>query len=359
MEQVATEEEVQMRMQPTGAKAKGKAQGPFLMTEKEVVKEIKSAPPEAVIKDVKERGVNFDLKPGIEKKLRKAKATDEVIEAVRKVGPTARSNTARMVLGPGQGGTADIPREQAEEFSIIKSELDLDNSIALVDHFVKKYPDSLLLSYVYSFGASSYQQKGDVEKVIEYSGKGLKLKPDDLLCLVLRIGILPQPQYLKNHGADRDEILKETQTEANLALRLISRLPKHPNEADADYHKRLVSIASQVHGSLGMVHLDQASVPLAGPDKGELAKAEQEFQIAVTTTDRPDPRDYYRLGEAYALDGKLDDAIQAYTNASQAGQGTVIKTRADQRVEELKKKKAQRSAAQKPSWVAAASANAG
>jgi hypothetical protein len=42
------------------------------LTEKEVMKEIKSSPAESVIKDVKDRGVDFDMTPDIEKKLRKA-----------------------------------------------------------------------------------------------------------------------------------------------------------------------------------------------------------------------------------------------------------------------------------------------
>jgi tetratricopeptide (TPR) repeat protein len=319
------------------------------MTEKEVVKEIKSAPPEAVIKDLKERGVDFDMTPDIEKMLRsKTKATNEVIEAVRQAGPTARAHAARPVLGPSQAGATVISKDQAQEYSTIKGELDPDKAIALVDDFAKKYPESPLLSYVYSLGASSYQQKGDVEKVIEYTGKGLKLKPDNLMCLILRIGMLPQPQYLKSHEADKDKILKEAQTEANQAVQLIAQLPKQPNEADADYQKRLANIASTVHGSLGMVHLELASEALVGPDKDELAKAEQEFKTAVTTTDRPDPRDYYRLGEACALDGKLDDAIQAFTKASETGEGTMVKTYADRRVEEMKKRKAQGPAAQKP-----------
>ena len=333
----------------TGAKAKGQAQGPAPMTEKEVVKEIKSAPPEAVIKDLKERGVDFDMTPDIEKMLRsKTKATNEVIEAVRQAGPTARAHAARPVLGPSQAGATVISKDQAQEYSTIKGELDPDKAIALVDDFAKKYPESPLLSYVYSLGASSYQQKGDVEKVIEYTGKGLKLKPDNLMCLILRIGMLPQPQYLKSHEADKDKILKEAQTEANQAVQLIAQLPKQPNEADADYQKRLANIASTVHGSLGMVHLELASEALVGPDKDELAKAEQEFKTAVNTTDRPDPRDYYRLGEACALDGKLDDAIQAFTKASETGEGTMVKTYADRRVEEMKKRKAQGPAAQKP-----------
>jgi len=336
------------QVQPqTGEKGKSQAQGPVPMTEKEVTKEIKGAPAETVIKDVKERGVNFDMTPDIEKKLRKANATDEVVEAVRRAGPKVRAQMAKVFMGAGQAGTLDIPKEQVRAFEAIKGELDPDKDIALVADFARKYPESPLLSYVYSYGANGYQEKGDVEKVVEYTEKGLKLKPDNLMCLILSLGMLPQPQYLNRHEADRDKILQEAESEAGRALQLISQIPKQPNEADADHEKNLARIASPVHASLGMVHLDLASEALAGPDKDELAKAEQEFKTAVTT-DRPDPGDYYRLGEVYKLEGKLDDAIGAFTKASEIGQGTMIKAYADRQVEEMKRKKAQGSAAPKP-----------
>jgi tetratricopeptide (TPR) repeat protein len=226
--------------------------------------------------------------------------------------------------------------------------LDPDKAIALVDDFTKKYPDSGLLPYAYFFAANGYQQKGDVEKVIEYTGKGLKLMPNNLACLIMRAGMLPQPQYLNRHAAERDKILQEAESEANRALQLISQVPKRPNEADADYQKRLAPSTSQIHGSLGMVHLELAVGSLGGPDKAELAKAEQEFKTAVTTTDHPDPQDCFRMGEAYAMDGKVDDAIEAFGKASELGQGTLIKTYADQRIEEMKKRKAQGSAAPNP-----------
>ena len=324
-----------------------KPEGPVPMTEKEVTKEIKSSPAETVIKDVKEHGVDFEMTPAIEKKLRKANATDAVVEAVRQAGPKEREQVAKLVMGPGQAATQNIPREQGQGYDAIKTELDPDKTIALVDDFAKKYPDSPLLSYVYSFGANAYQQKGDIEKVVEVANKSLKLKPDNLMSLVLSIGMMPQPQYLNNHAADRDKILQQAESEANQALELISKLPKQPNESDADYQKRLAEIGSQIHGPLGMIHLELASGGLTGPDKAELAKAEQEFTIAVTTTAHPDPRDYYRLGETYGMDGKWDDAIQAFTKAGELGQGTLIKTYADQQIGEMKKKKAAQGSAGK------------
>ena len=84
-----------------------------------------------------------------------------------------------------------------------------------------------------------------------------------------------------------------------------------------------------------------------GLDKEELAKAEKEYRLAVTGTDHPDPSDYYRLGEAYRLQGKIDDAIAAFTKASEIGQGPV-KQYAEQQIEMLKKAKAQSAAPAKP-----------
>ena len=89
-----------------------------------------------------------------------------------------------------------------------------------------------------------------------------------------------------------------------------------------------------------MIHLQRSTMGLAGPDKDELAKAEEEYQQAVTLGERPNPADYYRLGEARASLGKVDEAIQAFTKAGELGGDSVIKTFSDQRIAELSKRKA-------------------
>jgi hypothetical protein len=343
-----TDTTTQLQREQLEKLAKNVPQGPHPLTEKEVTKEIKKSPAETVIKDVNTLGVAFDLTPEIEKRLRKTKATNEMVEVIRRAGPTARETMAKLNMGPGTAGIQAIPKEQAEAFDQIKGELDPDKTIAMVDDFAKKYPDSIVISYVYAIGANAYQQKTDVEKVVEYADKSLKLKPDNLLSLILSVEVLPLPQYINKHPADRDKILQQAQSEANQALELIPKIPKLANEADADYQKRQAGIASDVHAGLGMTHLELAGETLAGPDKAELAKAEQEFTTAVKTTGHPDPRVYYRMGEAYGLDGKLDDAIQAFTKAGELGRGTVIKSYADDRIAQLQKMKAQGSTASNP-----------
>ena len=327
----------------TNQKAKA-SQGTGALSEKDVTKEIKNNPAETVIKEVKERGVDFEMTPAIEKKLRKANATDAVVEAVRQAGPKERAQAAKAAMGGAPSGTMQVPPEQNQAYGAITTELDPDKVIALGDDFAKKYPDSTLLSYVYSFEANAYRQKGDVDKTVDLCDKSLKANPDNLMALIISIGMMPQPQYLNSHSADRERILQEALNEANHALDLISkRITKKADESDADYQKRLAEIESQVHGPLGMIHLEMATGGLVGPDKAELEKAEHEFTTAVTTTSRPDPSDYYRLGEAYKMDGKLDDALQAFTKASELGQGTMIKTFADQQIGEIQKIKAGKS----------------
>jgi len=316
-------------------------QAPALMTEKEVMRDVESGRAETVVKAVHERGVDFDMTRGIEKKLRKANASDEVIEAVRQAGPKVRAQIAKMILGPSPVGAQNVRNEEARPFSAILTELDPDKSIKLVDDFAKQYPDSPLLSMVYSFGANAYQQKGDVEKVVAYTGRSLQLNPDNLTSLILRIEMLPLPQYLRSHSADRTKILQEAENDAKRALQLTAQIPKQSHETDAQYQKRLDGFTSEIYGPLGTVHLELASGGPAGPDRGELAKAEKELSSAVSSSANPDPRDCYRLGEAYAMDGKWDDAIQAFKKAGGLGQGTLIKTYADDQIAQMKKRKAQ------------------
>ena len=240
---------------------------------------------------------------------------------------------------------------QAHLFDLLMGESNPDKAIRRVADFVDRYPSSTLLSYAYFFAASAYQKKGDVAKTAEYTSRSLKLEPDNLLSLILSVEILPLPQYLRKRPADQGKILQQAENEAGRALQLIPQIPKEPKEVDADYQKRLAAVASEVHGALGTIYLELASAAPGGPDKAGLAKSEREFQTAVTTTPHPNPQDYYRLGEAYVAEAKLDDAIQAFTKAGKLGQGTALKAYANEQIAQLKKRKAQGLAASNPGGV--------
>ena len=314
------------------------------LTEKEVIAGLKSKTPERVIGLVSERGADFDLTPEIEKRLRKAKADDALIDIIRKAGPTARAEAAK------QGGAATGPKVTPEEFQglrTIQNELDPDKVIPMVADFEKKFPNSSVLTWVYVFAANAYQMKNDIQNAVLYAEKSIKIKDDNIATLLLLATRIPSPQFLRAHEEDKEKYLNEAETCAQRALKLLpdpAVVPKQPNESDAQYTKRKDAAASEAHASLGMVHLQRSRLSLVGIDKGELATSEKEYQQAVTMTDQPAGEDYFRLGEAYAMDGKVDEAIGAFTKASDLG----LKTYADQRIEELKKKKAQATPPAKP-----------
>jgi tetratricopeptide (TPR) repeat protein len=321
-----------------GASLLGQAQGPQAapLTEKEVITGLKSKTPERIVGLVSERGVDFELTPEIEKKLRKAKADDAFIDIIRKAGPTARAQAAK------QGGAAAGPKASPEEyhaFQSLRNELDPDKAIQIAGDFEKKFPNSSMLTWVYMFAATAYDQKNDVANAVLNGEKSIKLKADNLPTLLLLAGRIALPQFLSTHQQDEEKYLDEAEGYAQRALKLVADptvVPKQANESDAQYARRKDTVASDAHASLGMVHLQRARLGLQGPDQGELVTAEKEYQQAIAMTDKPNPEDYYRLGEAYSLSNKLDEAIDAFTKASDLG----LKAFADPRIEQLKKRKA-------------------
>lgn len=268
-----------------------------------------------------------------------------------KPGQQSAPSTQAKPAQPGQSASPAstgpvVAPEEVKDYQTIGSELsaglDLDKVISLSGDFEKKYPNSSLLSYVYTFQATAYQEKGDVNKTVEAGEKSLKLNPDNLMSLIIMAGMLPQPQLMQGSDLDKQKKLTDAEADASHALQLIDKIPKLANETDDQFKKRKDNIASEPHGALGMIHLQRATMTLTGGmDADELAKAEQEFKQAVVLTDHPAPQYYYRLGEVYGHENKLDDAIVAFSKASEIGQGSGIQQYADQQIAELKKRQAQ------------------
>lgn len=241
--------------------------------------------------------------------------------------------------GQAASGSQPTP-EEGQAFTAIQNELDPDRKIQMIADFEKKYPNSRGLAYIYLMAAGTYQQRGDIPKVLEYGERSLKLNSDNLGALLLMSSILPEPQALRGNDLDREKKLTEAEDYANRAIKLVDQLPKQPNETDEQLQKRRAGASSWAHSSLGMVHLQRSTMGLAGPDTNELAKAQKEYQAAISMTDSPNPGDYFRLGEVLQTTGKLDEAIDAFTKASEADQSGVIKASADKQIEVLKSKKA-------------------
>lgn len=258
-----------------------------------------------------------------------------------------KANQSGQAAQAAPAGPPQPSPEETKAYLAIQGELDPTRQLQLVDDFAKTYPNSMLLSDAYFLGSYANEQKGDLAKAIDYCNKSLQAKPDNLRTLLTRASLLPRPEALQGSDADKEKNLSDATGDANKALELIPNLHP-PNQTPEQLTQLKANLTSEAHSSLGMVHLQRAMMNLSGPDPAELTKAEQEYNIAVTGTQQPDPSDYYRLGEVYRNENKLDEAIGAFTKASQLGQGSPVQAMAQQQVEALEKRKAQPSPSQPP-----------
>lgn len=321
--------------QTAGAQPAASQQQPPL-TEKEVIQLVKKNKKDLqkISPEIVSRGVAFDMTPEIEEKLKSAGASPEFIANLKNVGPTARA-----AMAASAGNTASVPPEEAQAFQAIQNELDADRKMQLTNDFVAKYPKSTLLTYVYFLAQGAALEKGDVNTVISYGEKSLALKPDNFNTLLLMSKILPQPQSLQN-DANPETKLSEAEKDGQKALELVPTLPKANGEADDAFEKRKAQYVENIHSGLGMVYLQRAMQGLAGIDPQQLAKSESEYKLAVSSGAAPNPEDYFRLGEVYGYENKVDDAIQAFTKVSDLSQDNpALKNLANQKIAQLKSKK--------------------
>ncbi len=299
-------------------------QKPMTLDEvRDLLKKNKNSP-DVVLKALDARKVNFDISPDVEKKLRKAGATDDMLQAVWKATPKGQ-NAATASLTSPTGVQLKATDKESMGYQTLQRELDPEKKLRMVEEFAQQFPNSQLLSYIYTQGANASQAKNDLEGILSYCDKSLKLDPDNIYSLVIAAVTLPQPQMQR--GPDAAQRLAQAQQYAKRALSLMDKFPKQPNEADEQFQKRKGALLSEAHGALGMVYLQSDQ-----PDK-----AIEEFKTAVSLDPTPDPQIYYRLGEVYANEGKKNDALAAFTKASELSQGTPLKEYADREIEKLKK----------------------
>jgi tetratricopeptide (TPR) repeat protein len=256
-------------------------------------------------------------------------------------GPTLERRPSQGNNQSSSPATPQISPQEVQAYDAIQKETDPDKQLQLVKDFRSKYPQSKLLTNVLFFGAGAAEQKNDVPDALNYGQESLKLQPDNLRSLILVAGLLPLPQALTGTPTQKQQQLGESESDANRALQLLNGVQAPANVPQAQFDNGKKLIEAQLHASLGMAHLEKAVLIASpkGPDPNELSAAEQEFKSAVSSP-QPNPQDYYRLGEVYARENKLDDAISAFTQAAHLGQGTVMEKLASHMVTQLQADKA-------------------
>lgn len=283
--------------------------------------------PDQIPTTLSERKVDFDLNREIEKKMRKAGATDEVLQAIWRAGPTYQNTKGSFLTSP-TGARIQATYEEAMGFQTIQNEMDPDKAIRMVNEFERRFPRGQSLPYVYTQAARAYQQKGDLDKAVEYGEKSLKLDPDNTFSLAIVALCLSQRKEVQGSPEDARKRLTEAETDGTRALALLVKLPKRTNETDDQFQQRKGAIAADSHFALGAAYMHQ----------DEYAKAVTEYNAAISATAKPTFQYYYRLAEALASEGQTAQAIEVLHHASDLAKGTPMQKYADDFITELQGK---------------------
>ncbi len=302
--------------------------GKQLLNEQEVYQLIKKQKkaPEVIEKTLRARGVDFDLSEDMEKKMRKAGATDEILQAIWSTGPTVR-NFKGNEFSSATGAPLSVTYKEAMGYDTLAKEPDLDTKIRMAMEFADRFPKSELLSYVFTQAADAFEKKGDYPNAMKTGQRSLELDPDNTYSLLIVATSLSEPSMVRS-AEDSTKTLLEAKTDAERVLDLLPKLPARKDETPEQLEARRDGIAAGAHAALGAVAMQQ----------DDLNQAITEFNQAISLSKSPNPSLYFRLGEVYSNAGKKQEAIQAYTKAAELGKGTVIETYAKQSIQELQQK---------------------
>lgn len=297
-----------------------------LLSQDEVYQLIKKEKghPDVVEKALHDQGVDFDLDRDIEKQMRKAGATDEILQAIWAAGPTVR-NFKGATLMSATGAPLTSTYKEAMGYKTLEQTSDPDAKIRMATEFAQIFPKSELLSYVFTQAAAAFEQKGDFPNAVKTAQKSLELDHDNTYSLLIAATALSEPSMVRAAG-DSVNVLREAQNDAQRVLDLLPKLPARPDEAPVQLETRKAGVESSAHAALGSVAMQQDN------DAGAVA----EFQKAISLSSAPKASLYFRLGEVYASAGKKQEAIDAFSKAAELGKGTVVETYANQNIKQLR-----------------------
>lgn len=173
-----------------------------------------------------------------------------------------------------------------------------DARIAAAENLITKYADTEFKDLALFFAAMSAEQKGDAEKSIVYGEQAVAANPRNYNALYLLARVTAA--RTREHDLDREEKLGRVEKyvkDAEAALKDSAK--PNPQLTDEQWEAAKKDILAGGHEPLGMAALARKKYDVAIT----------EFKAAVDNAAQPDPATMVRLGAAYNMAGKYDDAI--------------------------------------------------
>lgn len=209
------------------------------------------------------------------------------------------------LLSPFQAPQAKS-QEELDIYLRIVSSSDPSKTVHEVEDLASKYPKSDLLGVAFQYEMLAYQQINDFDGLLAAGQKALKLQPKNVNTLLTLAVAIPEGA---SQRPDESELLKQAEDDAHQAIQELARM-RIPRRISMEQWKVLrAEMDSRAHEALGSIAMK----------RGNVAAAIAEFKVAVAGNPRPDGRQFYSLGLAYARDEKIDSAQEALRRAVSLG----------------------------------------
>jgi tetratricopeptide (TPR) repeat protein len=213
------------------------------------------------------------------------------------------------VFQPNQKVKVNKAEEAAYKALLASQNGDPATRIQLGEDFALKFPTSHYLPGVYGVLTSSYFAKGDTDNMFAAGSRAIQLDPQN--ADVLSLLAMAIPRRVKPTSPDGAQRLQTAEAYAHRAIEIIPTMTKPDTVDDAAFEKAKNDKLALAHSGLGLI---------ANNNK-KFEDARTELMQAVQLASRPDPVDYYLLGNADAQAGYMNGAIAAYDKCATTGTG--------------------------------------
>lgn len=173
-----------------------------------------------------------------------------------------------------------------------------DDVIAAVENLITKFADTEFKSPALVAEAEAWDQKGDSIKAVTTGRLAIEADPKNVDALLLVA--LELAGHTRDGDLDKNDKLAEAEKDIKTGMDLIPTATKPaPQVTDAQWDEEKKYFTSRAHFGEGLVDMDRK----------KYNDAVNEYKLAVDGSPKPDALWMIRLGNAYDLVGKYDDAI--------------------------------------------------
>ena len=197
-------------------------------------------------------------------------------------------------------------QDEMDAYLQVADAADPREAVRLAEVFATRYPASELLGLVYQSQMHAYESLGDFRAMLRTGKEALVAQPDNLNTL---LALAPAMANHAEGSSDRAELLDGAADYARRALTGVAKT-RPPHEISIErWSVERRDIEKRAHEVLGVVALARR----------QSVAAIDEFEAVIRLAPSADGAEFFRLGAAYSIAGRREEAEQAFRRAAELG----------------------------------------